>query len=93
MARFDEVFAELQAKIGAVVAVIAADPELALRVRAAIDAAEAEKVVEEQAAQDDARANVLQGVISDVGALLRQVAPLDTDTAHEPEPEPEPVVE
>lgn len=88
MARFDDVFSELQAKIGATIAIIAADPELAQRVRAAIDAAEAEAVVQEQAAQDDARANALQTVISDVGAVLREVAPLDTDT-----PPAEPVVE
>ena len=79
MARFDDVFSELQAKIGAAITVIAADPELAARVRTAIDEAEAAAVVTESAAQDDARANVLQGIISDVGAVLREVAPLPTD--------------
>ena len=58
---------------------IAADPELALRVREAIDAAEADAVVVEAQAQDDARANALKGVITDVGAVLREVAPLETD--------------
>lgn len=84
MAKFDDVFAELQAKIGAAISVIAADPELAARVRAAIDSAEADAVVAESQAQDDARANVLQSVIADVGAVLRQVAPLESDT--EPDP-------
>lgn len=93
MARFDEVFAELQAKIGSVIAIIAADHDLAVRVREAIDAAEAEAVVAEEAAQDDARANALKGVITEVGAVLRQVAPLETDTPVEPEPEPEPAPE
>lgn len=79
MARFDDVFSELQAKIGAAIGIIAADPELAARVRAAIDAAEAAEVLQEQQAQDDARANALQGVISTVGATLREVAPLPTD--------------
>jgi hypothetical protein len=79
MARFDDVFAELQAKIGAAIAVIAANPELAVQVREAIDAAEAAEVMTEENRQDDARANVLQSVISDVGAVLREVAPLPTD--------------
>lgn len=86
MAKFDEVFAELQAKVGATMAVIAADPELAARVREAMDAAEAAKVLEEQAAQDDARANAIQTMISGVGAMLREVAPLPTDDAPVEEP-------
>lgn len=73
--------------------IIAADPELAVRVREAIDSAEAAEVLAEQQAQDDARANALQGVISTVGAVLRDVAPLESDTAPEPEPEPEPAPE
>lgn len=90
MSRFDEVFAELQGKINAAIAVIAANPELAVQVREAIDAAEAAEVLAEQQAQDDARANALQTVISDVGAVLREVAPLPSDT---PPPVEEPSVE
>lgn len=86
MARFDEVFAELQGKISAAIAVIAANPELAVQVREAIDAAEAAEVLAEQQAQDDARANALQTVISDVGAVLREVAPLPSDTTPVEEP-------
>lgn len=59
MARFDDVFAELQAKISATIAVIVADPELAARVREAMDAAEAAEAIEEENRQDDARANAL----------------------------------
>lgn len=80
MARFDDVFAESQAKIGATIAVIASDPELAARVREAMDAAEAAEVIAEQQAQDDARANALSNVITQVGAILREVAPLESDT-------------
>lgn len=80
MARFDEVFSELQAKIGAAIEVIAANPDLAVQVRQAIDAAQAAEVVAQEQAQDDARANALKNVISSVGATLREVAPLPTDT-------------
>jgi hypothetical protein len=83
VAQFDDVFAELQAKIGAAIAVIAANPELAVQVREAIDAAQAAEVVAEENRQDDARANALQTVISDVGAVLREVAPLPTDNPTE----------
>lgn len=82
MAKFDEVFAELQAKVGAVIAVIAADPALAAQVKAAIDSAEAAAVVEEQRAADDARANAISQLISGAGQMLAAVAPT-------PEPEPE----
>lgn len=73
MARFDDVFAELQAKISATIAVIVADPELAARVREAMDAAEAAEAIEEENRQDDARANALSSVISQVGARQRPV--------------------
>ena len=89
MARFDDVFAELQAKISATIAVIVADPELAARVREAMDAAEAAEaaeVIEEENRQDDARANALSSVISQVGAVLREVVPLSTDNPPEEPP-------
>lgn len=86
MARFDDVFAELQAKISATIAVIVADPELAARVREAMDAAEAAEAIEEENRQDDARANALSSVISQVGAVLREVAPLPTDNPPEEPP-------
>lgn len=74
MAKFDEVFAELQAKVGAVIQVIAANPELAQQVRDAIDAAEAAAVVEEQQAADDARANALSQLIVGVRSTLAEAA-------------------
>lgn len=86
MARLDDVFAELQAKISATIAVIVADPELAARVREAMDAAEAAEVIEEENRQDDARANALSSVISQVGAVLREVVPLSTDNPPEEPP-------
>lgn len=86
MARFDDVFAELQAKISATIAVIVADPELAARVREAMDAAEAAEAIEEENRQDDARANALSSVISQVGAVLREVVPLSTDNPPEEPP-------
>lgn len=88
MAKFDQVFAELQSKISAVVAVIAQDPALAQQVRDAIDNAQTEAEIAEQAAQDEARANALSTVITDVRGVLAQVAPRPEDTAPEP-----PVVE
>lgn len=74
MAKFDEVFAELQAKIGAVMQVIAADPALAQQVRDAIDNAQTESEIAEQAAQDDARANALTTIMTDVRTVLADAA-------------------
>ena len=59
MAKFDEVFAELQAKMGAAIAVIAQNPELAAQVKAAIDSAQTAAEIAEAEAQDEARANAL----------------------------------
>ena len=87
MAKFDEVFAELQAKMGAAMAVIAQNPELAAQVREAIDNAQTEAEIAEQAAQDDARANALQNIIHGVRGVL-------ADAVGEPavvEPPAEPV--
>lgn len=65
MAQFDQVFAELQAKMAA-----------AKQVREAIDNAQTEAEIAEQQAQDDARANALRSVIVDVrGALAQAVEP------------------
>jgi uncharacterized protein (DUF885 family) len=72
MAKFDEVFAELQAKMGAAITVIAQYPEVAAEVRAAIEAAQTEAEIAEAAAQDDARANALNTVIVEVRESLRQ---------------------
>lgn len=74
MARFDEVFAELQAKVGAVIQVIAADPALAAQVKAAIDNAQTQAEIEEQQAADDARANALNTLIVGVREVLAEAA-------------------
>lgn len=80
MAQFDQVFAELQAKMAAAIQVISQDPVMAQQVREAIDNAQTEAEIAEQQAQDDARANALRSVIVDVRGALAQ--------AVEPTPEP-----
>lgn len=72
MARFDDVFAELQAKMAAAMAVIAQDPAMAAQVRDAIEGAQAEAVVAEAQAADDARANALNQMILGVRATLAE---------------------
>ena len=89
MAQFDEVFAELQAKMAAAMAVIAQNPELAQQVREAIDGAQAAAVVEEAQAQDDARANALSQLIVGVRDVLADSVGV---TVEEP-PSEEPVSE
>lgn len=53
--------------------VIAQHPEVAAEVKAAIDAAENQAEIVEQQAQDDARANALETVMTDVRAVLAEV--------------------
>jgi hypothetical protein len=74
MAQFDQVFAELQGKMAAAMAVIAQDPEMAQAVREAIDGAEAAAVEVEAQAQDDARANALSQMIVGVRGVLADAA-------------------
>lgn len=83
MARFDEVFAELQAKMASAIAVIAQYPEVAAEVKAAIDAAQNEAEIVEAQAQDDARANALATVITDVRAVLAEVPAPETPVVPE----------
>ena len=89
-AAFDQVFAELQAKMNAAIQVIAQYPDVAAEVRDAIDQAQTAAEIAEGQAQDDARANALNTVITDVRAVLQEVAPRPTDVPVEPVPEPEP---
>lgn len=86
MARFDEVYAELQAKMDAAIRVIAQHPEVAAQVREAIDGAQTAAEIAEAQAQDDARANALSNVITGVRAVLQEVAPRPDDAAPEPPP-------
>lgn len=73
-APFDQVFAELQSKMAAAIAVIAQYPEVAAEVRAAIEEAQTEAEIAEGLAQDEARANALATVITEVrGALAAAV--------------------
>jgi hypothetical protein len=71
-APFDQVFAELQAKMSAAIAVIAQYPEIAAEVRDAIDAAQTEAEIAEGQAQDAARANALASVMTEVRTVLAE---------------------
>ena len=83
MAQFDQVFAELQAKMAAAMAVIAEHPEVAQQVREAIDGAQAAAVEVEAQAQDDARANALSQMIVGVRGVLAESAGVTVE-AEEP---------
>ena len=83
MAQFDQVFAELQAKMAAAMAVIAEPPEVAQQVREAIDGAQAAAVEVEAQAQDDARANALSQMIVGVRGVLAESAGVTVE-AEEP---------
>lgn len=72
--RFDEVYAELQAKMAAAMEVIASHPEVAAEVRQAIEGAQNSTEIIEAEAQDEARANALNNVIIGVRETLAQVA-------------------
>lgn len=75
MAKFDEVFADLQAKMTAVMNIIAQDPALAAQVKAAIDDAHNTDEIIEQQAQDEARANALATSMQQVRDILNVVVP------------------
>jgi hypothetical protein len=94
MAQFDAVFAELQAKMAAAMAVISQDPVMAQQVRDAIDGAEAAAVVEEAQAQDDARANALNQLIVGVRGVLADAVGVTVEepVVEEPVEVVEPVV-
>lgn len=79
MAQFDVAFSELTAKMAAALEVIAHYPDIAAEVRDAIDGAQAAAVIAEQQAQDDARANAVTNVMSEVRQKLRDAAPRPTD--------------
>ncbi len=68
MARYDEIFADLQAKHSALLAVIAAHPEIADEVRVAWSATPAEVPVDDPT--DEARANALAAVLREAEAVV-----------------------
>jgi hypothetical protein len=84
MANFDQVFAELSAKMAAAIQVIAQYPDVAAEVRAAIDGAQTAAEIVEGQAQDDARANALKMVIADAGSVLSEALPGIDFTVTEP---------
>lgn len=75
MAKFDEVFADLTAKMTATMNIIAQDPALAAQVKAAIDNAHNEDEIIEQQMQDEARANALATSMQTVRDILTAVVP------------------
>ena len=76
MSSFDSKFAELQAKIASVVAMLVAEfPEAAVRALEVIDGAVADAEVEGSVQADEARANALAGLITSAGQVLAQVTP------------------
>jgi hypothetical protein len=88
MAKFDEVFADLQAKMNAAMAVIAQDPVMAAQVRAAIDGAQTAAEIEEAAAQDDARANALNTMVVNVRGILAEAVGEEVPVEEPPVGEP-----
>ena len=88
MAKFDQVFADLQAKMAAAMAVIAQDPVMAQAVREAIDNAQTTAEIEEAAAQDDARANALNAMVLNVRGILAEAVgeqpPVEEPPVEEP---------
>lgn len=89
MAQFDQVFAELQAKMAAAMAVIVQDPVMAQQVREAIDGAQTAAEIVEQQAQDDARANALGAMIVQVRGVLAEAAGAEVVEEVVPAEEPE----
>lgn len=88
MAKFDQVFADLQAKMAAAMEVIAQDPVMAAQVRAAIDGAQTAAEIAEGQAQDDARANALNTMILGVRETLASAVAPDAPVEEPPVEEP-----
>lgn len=70
MAKFDEVFADFQAKMDAAMEALVDYPEAAAAVKAAIFGAAKREVVIAEDRADEARANALATVVSDVAVKL-----------------------
>ena len=88
VAKFDEVFADLQAKMTAAMGVISQYPEVAAEVRAAIEGAQTAAEIAEGQAQDEARANALNNVILGVRETLAAAAPDEPVAVEETVEEP-----
>ena len=88
MSTFDARFAELQAKLSAVVQMLITEyPDAAVRAREVIDGAVAAAEVEDTVQADEARANAIGSLIVQARQALATVAP---DPVPEPEPLPTP---
>lgn len=89
MPTFDNKFAELQAKITAVLAMLVTEfPEAAVRAREVIGTAVAEAEVEATVQADEARANAISQLISGAGQMLATVG---VETVADAEPAPIPL--
>lgn len=73
MATFDEVFADFQSKMDAAMEALKDYPEAAAAVRAAIAGAPEREVVVAEDRADEARANALAAVVSNVATQLATV--------------------
>lgn len=88
---FDISFSELQAKITAGLRMLVAEfPEAAVRMIEVINGATADAQVQAEFAADEARSNVIRGLITNSGQILAEALPASEPT---PEPEPEPAPE
>lgn len=79
MAKFDEVFADLQAKMDAAMDVLAEYPEVAAEVRTALLGAQALAVEQAEDRADESRANVLVTMVAGVANKLAEAAPSDPE--------------
>lgn len=78
MPTFDIKFAELQAKITAVIDMLIQEfPDAAIRAREVIDTAVADAEVEATVQADEARANAIGQLITGAGQMLAAVAPVE----------------
>lgn len=75
MAKFDEVFADLNAKMSAVMGIVAQDPVLAAQVKDAIDNAHSQDEIIAEVQADEARANALATSMQTVRDILAAVVP------------------
>jgi hypothetical protein len=86
MAQYDAAFAELQAKLAAVLAVLDENPDLGSQVRERLGMADIPDVKGESPAYDEARANALKAELRNFDAALG-LPPTNTDNTDDAEVE------
>ncbi len=70
MAQYDKAFAELQAKLAAVLAVVEENPDLAAQVRERLGLADVPDTKGESPAYDEARANALKAELRNFDSAI-----------------------